>query len=181
MAFEFDANRPDLASALALIVPGGRFVIKLKPGESEPVFEDVEWQHLEDFPDWVPPTKEYVLGYLASIQDIWDRTEKHRQLRKNVYPPIGDQLDALWKGGKAAEDMKKIINAAKEQFPANNPDHPWRGSAHGTINHYYRKGSAVQQHPGIPLPDVTHPVIDPNAPEPYQGHPEQMTLHPLLK
>jgi hypothetical protein len=180
MAFEFDSNRPDLMSALALIVPNGRFVLKMKPGESEAVFEDVEWQHLDQFPDWIPPTKEYVMGYLASIQDIWDRKEKHRQLRRAVYPSVGDQLDALWKGGKAAEDMKKVIDAVKQQFPANNPSHPWRGSGNGTVNHYYRKGSSVKQHPEIPLPDTTHPLVDPNAPVPYQGDPDQLSLHPLL-
>lgn len=41
----------------------------------------------------------------------------YKELRRVAYPPIGDQLDALWKGGQAAEDMNAIIQAVKAQFP----------------------------------------------------------------
>ena len=37
--------------------------------------------------------------------------------RMNAYPSIGDQLDALWKGGEEAEKMKKRILAIKNQYP----------------------------------------------------------------
>ena len=33
------------------------------------------------------------------------------------YPPIGDQLDALWKGGAAAEEMLTQIQAVKARYP----------------------------------------------------------------
>ena len=33
------------------------------------------------------------------------------------YPPIGDQLDALWKGGDAQADMLKQIMAVKSKYP----------------------------------------------------------------
>lgn len=33
------------------------------------------------------------------------------------YPPIGDQLDALWKGGAEAEAMKAKIQAVKAKYP----------------------------------------------------------------
>ena len=32
-------------------------------------------------------------------------------------PPIGDQLDALWKGGAAAEEMLAQIHAVKARHP----------------------------------------------------------------
>lgn len=38
-------------------------------------------------------------------------------LREKAYPPIGDQLDALWKGGAAADEMKAKIVAVKAKFP----------------------------------------------------------------
>lgn len=33
------------------------------------------------------------------------------------YPPIGEQLDALWKGGDAAADMLARIQAVKLEYP----------------------------------------------------------------
>jgi hypothetical protein len=33
------------------------------------------------------------------------------------YPPIGDQLDALWKGGEAAAEMLAKVQAVKAKYP----------------------------------------------------------------
>ena len=41
----------------------------------------------------------------------------YAQRRKEEYPDIGDQLDALWKGGDAAEAMLQKIIAVKDQYP----------------------------------------------------------------
>lgn len=41
----------------------------------------------------------------------------HVTLRGDAYPTIGDQLDALWKGGKAAEAMRMQIVSIKNRFP----------------------------------------------------------------
>jgi hypothetical protein len=41
----------------------------------------------------------------------------YAQRRKEEYPDIGEQLDALWKGGDAAESMRQKILAVKEQYP----------------------------------------------------------------
>lgn len=38
-------------------------------------------------------------------------------LRLMEYPPIGDQLDALWKGGDAAAEMLAKIQAVKDKYP----------------------------------------------------------------
>ena len=43
-------------------------------------------------------------------------TEYQRQ-RAAEYPPIGDQLDALWKGGDAAADMLAQVQAVKAKYP----------------------------------------------------------------
>lgn len=43
-------------------------------------------------------------------------TEYQRQ-RAAAYPPIGDQLDALWKGGDAAAEMLAQVQAVKAQYP----------------------------------------------------------------
>lgn len=41
----------------------------------------------------------------------------YAEKRSSNYPPIGDQLDALWKGGEAAQAMLQKIQAVKAQFP----------------------------------------------------------------
>jgi hypothetical protein len=37
--------------------------------------------------------------------------------RQRSYPPIGDQLDALWKGGDDAKAMLAIVNKVKSDNP----------------------------------------------------------------
>jgi hypothetical protein len=37
--------------------------------------------------------------------------------RASEYPPIGDQLDALWKGGEAAAEMLAKVQAVKAKYP----------------------------------------------------------------
>lgn len=37
--------------------------------------------------------------------------------RRLAYPPIRDQLDAIWKGGQAFDDMQKLIQDVKIKYP----------------------------------------------------------------
>ena len=37
--------------------------------------------------------------------------------RQSEYPSIGDQLDALWKGGDAAAEMLAKVQAVKNKYP----------------------------------------------------------------
>ena len=37
--------------------------------------------------------------------------------RATEYPPMGDQLDALWKGGDAADEMMAKVQAVKAKYP----------------------------------------------------------------
>lgn len=41
----------------------------------------------------------------------------YQRRRKAEYPPIEEQLDAFWKGGQAAEDMRQRVLAVKEKYP----------------------------------------------------------------
>jgi hypothetical protein len=41
----------------------------------------------------------------------------HASLRKAAYPPIAEQLDALWKGGDAREAMRARVQAVKAAYP----------------------------------------------------------------
>lgn len=45
--------------------------------------------------------------------------QDYRELRRDEYPPIAEQLDALWKGGKHLEEMRQRILEVKEKFPKN--------------------------------------------------------------
>ena len=41
----------------------------------------------------------------------------YQELRAAAYPPIGDQLDAMWKGGEDEAAMHETILAVKAEFP----------------------------------------------------------------
>jgi hypothetical protein len=42
---------------------------------------------------------------------------QYQRDRAVEYPPIGDQLDALWKGGDAATVMLTQVQAVKAKYP----------------------------------------------------------------
>jgi len=44
-------------------------------------------------------------------------TSIYQRQRAAEYPPIGDQLDALWKGGDAAAEMLATVQAVKAKYP----------------------------------------------------------------
>jgi hypothetical protein len=41
----------------------------------------------------------------------------YQELRALAYPAVGDQLDAMWKGGEAATTMASVIQAVKDKYP----------------------------------------------------------------
>jgi ribosome-interacting GTPase 1 len=60
---------------------------------------------------------EQVVEYdLSEAQALVAANEYQRQ-RATEYPPIGDQLDALWKGGEAAAEMLAKVQAVKSKYP----------------------------------------------------------------
>ena len=40
-----------------------------------------------------------------------------RRIRQAAYPQIGEQLDAIWKGGEAYQEMLSKIQAVKDKYP----------------------------------------------------------------
>lgn len=52
----------------------------------------------------------------AAEQAALAKTKYQRQ-RAAEYPAIGDQLDALWKGGDAAAAMLAQVQAVKTKYP----------------------------------------------------------------
>ena len=47
----------------------------------------------------------------------WIDPNAYKYQRAAEYPPIGDQLDALWKGGDAAAEMLATVMAVKAKYP----------------------------------------------------------------
>ena len=50
---------------------------------------------------------------------VQDYVDAHAYIAKRAseYPSIGDQLDALWKGGAEAEAMLAKVQAVKQKYP----------------------------------------------------------------
>jgi hypothetical protein len=53
---------------------------------------------------------------LAQV-NAWVDPDAYKFARVKEYPAIGDQLDALWKGGAAAAEMLAKVQAVKVKYP----------------------------------------------------------------
>ena len=52
-----------------------------------------------------------------SLVNAWVDPDTYKYNRVVEYPSIGDQLDALWKGGDAAAEMLAKVQAVKTKYP----------------------------------------------------------------
>jgi len=53
--------------------------------------------------------------------NAWVDPDQYKYDRASAYPPIGDQLDALWKGGEEAAAMLAKVQAVKAKYPKEQP------------------------------------------------------------
>lgn len=73
-----------------------------------------EWTSSEPLPeDAVAADVELATTALGSVVLASD----YEALRYDEYPPLRDQLDALWKGGEAAAHMASLVQAIKDKYP----------------------------------------------------------------
>jgi len=91
------------STAILSLVPNAEFVVR---------GGIVEWIS----PSIAPVTDEQIETELTRLQAEYDVKEYQRK-RASEYPPIGDQLDALWKGGAEAEAMLAKVQAVKAKYP----------------------------------------------------------------
>ena len=49
--------------------------------------------------------------------NAWVDPNTYKRKRAAEYPPITEQLDALWKGGDAAAEMLAKVQAVKNKYP----------------------------------------------------------------
>jgi len=99
----------------------GQALAKLRPGSSwevigDDVYENINWKDTVQ----TKPTKQEVEDKVAELTQARANTQYQRD-RKKEYPAIGDQLDALWKGGDAATEMLATIQAVKAKYPKAQP------------------------------------------------------------
>lgn len=93
----------DITQCLLELCPSAEFVVR------ENDYSKVEW-HSSNLP---MPTLAEVQ---AKAQEIAARNS-YVAPRLRAYPPLSDQLDAIWKGGDEAEAMRAKILGVKAQFP----------------------------------------------------------------
>ena len=74
--------------------------------------ETLEWLDTEQS----QPTEAEITAEVARLQAEYD-AQAYARSRASEYPPIGDQLDALWKGGDAAAEMLAKVQAVKSKYP----------------------------------------------------------------
>ena len=73
-------------------------------------YESLLW-HSEDIDK---PTKSEFDKALAKIKSDWEAKQYQRD---RIYPPIGDQLDALYHAGVFPKEMSDKLKAVKEAHP----------------------------------------------------------------
>lgn len=71
-------------------------ILRLRPGASFSVNGEVYSGIIWHDENQTQPTEQEILSAIEEIKSEWKATEYVRQ-RREAYPLIGDQLDALWK------------------------------------------------------------------------------------
>lgn len=88
-------------------------ILSLRPG--------AEWAENADGIHWFDlatqqPTEAEINDEVVRLQAEYEATA-YKYQRATEYPDIGDQLDALWKGGDAAAEMLAKVQAVKAKYP----------------------------------------------------------------
>jgi hypothetical protein len=89
--------------ALQSLRPGAEWVVR---------GTEIEWLDTKQ----TQPTDAEIQAEITRLQAEYD-AKAYARSRAAEYPAIGDQLDALWKGGAAAEDMLAAVMAVKSKYP----------------------------------------------------------------
>ena len=58
-----------------------------------------------------------IVEYDKAAVEAHAASQEYITKRAAEYPSIGDQLDALWKGGDAAAEMLALVQAVKNKYP----------------------------------------------------------------
>jgi hypothetical protein len=90
-------------------------LLSLAPGacwSSDGTLEGLDWidKNIER------PTNEAIRAEVSRLAEQ-QKANAYRVARSGKYPPIGDQLDALYRAGVFPADMAEKIQAVKDEFP----------------------------------------------------------------
>lgn len=96
-----------IVQALFSLRPGARWDLN---GDT---YKGLVWYDENQLP---PPTEEEVNQEIERLQAEYVAKEYQRQ-RAPEYPDIKDQLDAIWKGGDAYEEMLARVMEVKAKYP----------------------------------------------------------------
>ena len=82
---------------------------------------NAEWVLRGDTLEWLDtnqtqPTEAEIQAEVTRLQAEYD-AQAYAPSRVQEYPPIGDQLDALFKAGVFPADMAAAIQAVKDKYP----------------------------------------------------------------
>lgn len=99
-------REPDIIDALISIRPDSNFSV-----EDQNDLSTITWDENTE-----PPTEDEITNELERLKAEYEAQNYARNRAAN-YPPIGDQLDALYHAGVFPEEMASKIAAVKEQFP----------------------------------------------------------------
>ena len=82
---------------------------------------NAEWVLRGDTLEWLDtnqtqPTEAEIQAEVTRLQAEYD-AQFYARSRVQEYPPIGDQLDALFKAGVFPADMAAAIQAVKDKYP----------------------------------------------------------------
>lgn len=103
----------DISRAIAHLFPGKKAIVDflVEDDGSGPKINPDRWRI--DAP--IPTEAELAAADAAA--EVSEQAVAYRAKRAAEYPPIGDQLGALWKGGADADAMKQQIAAVKAKYP----------------------------------------------------------------
>ena len=91
------------ADALQSLRPNAQWVLR---------GDVIEWMDTEQ----TQPTEAEIQAEVIRLQAEYD-AQAYARSRVQEYPPIGDQLDALFKAGVFPADMAAAIQAVKDKYP----------------------------------------------------------------
>jgi len=91
------------ADALVSLRPNAQWVMR---------GDEIEWLDTEQ----TQPTDAEIDAEVIRLQTEYD-AKQYARSRVTEYPPIGDQLDALFKAGVYPAEMAAAIQAVKDKYP----------------------------------------------------------------
>ena len=91
------------ADALVSLRPNAQWVMR---------GDEIEWLDTEQ----TQPTDAEIDAEVIRLQTEYD-AQAYARSRVTEYPPIGDQLDALFKAGVFPAEMAAVIQAVKDKYP----------------------------------------------------------------